>query len=371
MVIESRLLHFFLGGETFEEGEEYLQFRFRLLYILMLNGLFFNTTFLLADAWDQMRLGELHLTMTRFYSLVTLILLIAIYGGKERFPVVAWTYAVLGYVQFVSALFFVPGDEMRVVWFFLQISGVYIMLGQWPGFFTTVASIAAIHIANHYLSVPFSQHAVATLTLGLGASGVMFHAYCSRSVSFHRGMVASNIRLRQLSSQDPLTGLMNARAYYALADRMIALATRKGEPFAVLFIDLDHFKSINDRFGHEAGDAVLKEAAACLADAIRQSDALGRIGGEEFSMFLPNITREEAMRLAEKVRRDLEERMPDIGTTRLKITASIGMAMNHPGHRTFAEIQGQADQAMYRAKAAGRNRVTCFEELEQGQSEQK
>ncbi|MBF0273551.1 MAG: GGDEF domain-containing protein [Magnetococcales bacterium] len=317
--------------------------------------------FLLAEGTGVVQLGAIHLGVTQAYFVIASGLLYWMWGHKERFLPTAWVFAMLGNVQFLSALLFVPHDELRVVWFFLQISGVYIILGQWPGFWNTVGSVAAIHVANPYLIVPFSTHALATLTLSLGASGVVFHAYCSRSISFYERMVESNALMRRLSTLDPLTGLMNARAYYALADRLIRLSVRNETPFAVLFIDLDHFKSINDRFGHEAGDTVLKETSACLSRLIRQSDALGRIGGEEFSMFLSNIDQEEAVRLAEKLRRDIEELMPQIGETRLKITASIGVAMNRSNQMTFAEIQGQADQAMYRAKAGGRNRVTCFE----------
>ncbi len=89
-----------------------------------------------------------------------------------------------------------------------------------------------------------------------------------------------------------MTGLFNARAYYALCDNALSQATRSGNYFAMLFVDLDHFKSINDRFGHEAGDAVLKSVSACPRANVRQSDIVGRIGGEEFSVLLPNTDQE-------------------------------------------------------------------------------
>lgn len=358
---KSQFVHFLLGGAEFEEDEEYLQFQFRFLYILMLNGLVFNSAILVSDGLGVMKLGTAHLVMTHAYSLVSLLLMVLVWGRKERFFRVAWSYVVLNFLQFVSALLFVTADEMRVVWFFLQISGVYILLGAWPGMVNTLVTILAIHGVNQYLQPPLSSHALATLTLSLGAAGVVFHVYSSRSVSFHRRMVESNLQLRKLSTEDPLTGLLNARAYYALVDRLIRLSTRNGASFAVLFIDLDHFKSINDRYGHEAGDTVLKETAACLKRLIRHSDALGRIGGEEFSIFLSTITPEEALKFAEKLRSDIERLMPRIEAMPLRITASIGVAMNQTEPLTFAEIQGQADQAMYRAKAAGRNRVTLFD----------
>ena len=116
----------------------------------------------------------------------------------------------------------------------------------------------------------------------------------------------ANDQLRVQAARDPLTGVMNARAYYAATERLITLSLRTGKPFSVLFVDLDHFKSINDRYGNEAGDIVLKEVPASLAKNARDCDALGRIGGEEFSLFLPNTDLVGAEVVAEKLRTAIE-----------------------------------------------------------------
>jgi diguanylate cyclase (GGDEF)-like protein len=165
-----------------------------------------------------------------------------------------------------------------------------------------------------------------------------------------------------------LTGVLNARAYYQRCDALISLALREQIPFSVLFLDLDHFKSINDTHGHDAGDTVLKAVASCLSGSVRQSDEVGRIGGEEFSIFLPNTDLEGARRLAETIRESIELLMPDTGQQRLKITASIGVADSKAEHQTMRAIQQSADAAMYVAKAAGRNRVSCFQDIVQGES---
>ena len=130
-----------------------------------------------------------------------------------------------------------------------------------------------------------------------------------------------------------------------------------------MFIDLDHFKSVNDTYGHAAGDIVLRTVAECLSKNIRKSDSLGRIGGEEFSIFLPNTEMKGAVDLAEKARRAIESLMPDIGDQRLKITASIDVARNEHGQQTMKDIQHQTEQAMYEAKGKGRNRVSSFQEM--------
>ena len=120
---------------------------------------------------------------------------------------------------------------------------------------------------------------------------------------------------------------------------------------------------INDRYGHEAGDVVLKEVSLCLSNNSRGSDVVGRIGGEEFSIFLPDTDATGAIFLAEKIRADIEALMPTIGEIKLRVTASIGVAQNLPEHISISDVQREADQAMYKAKAQGRNRVTCLATL--------
>jgi diguanylate cyclase (GGDEF)-like protein len=110
----------------------------------------------------------------------------------------------------------------------------------------------------------------------------------ARALSFHRRMQAASRDLERLASLDPLTGLLNARAFRAQGEACIASMRRSGLPCAVLFIDLDHFKSINDRHGHAAGDEVLRAVAELLQARLRRSDLLGRIGGEEFAVVLPD-----------------------------------------------------------------------------------
>ena len=108
---------------------------------------------------------------------------------------------------------------------------------------------------------------------------------------------------------------------------------------------------------------MLKSVADCLVKSIRNSDALGRIGGEEFSIFLPNTNMKGATDLAEHFRMSIEALMPDVGSGQRKITASIGVARNQHSDQLMLDIQRQADQAMYKAKAGGRNRVSSFDDL--------
>jgi diguanylate cyclase (GGDEF)-like protein len=240
---------------------------------------------------------------------------------------------------------------------------VYILLGQKAGMVISVLTVFGLAIGNSYLSNPYSPNAIATGLVSLTYLAIFFHVYGSRSISYFSRMRDANRSLHELASHDMLTSLLNARTYYQKCDALISLAEREQTPFSVLFIDLDHFKSINDTHGHDAGDIVLKAVAACLKQSIRQSDEIGRIGGEEFSIFLPNTNLAGARQLAETIRQAVEALMPDIGQHRLKITASIGVADNNNQHKSMRAIQQSADAAMYVAKASGRNRVSCFDEL--------
>ncbi|GHC61475.1 GGDEF domain-containing protein [Neogemmobacter tilapiae] len=145
---------------------------------------------------------------------------------------------------------------------------------------------------------------------------------------------------------DPLTGVLNRRGF----ERRTA---RDGSG-AVLHFDLDHFKAINDRLGHDAGDQVLQDVARLVADGLRQDDVLARFGGEEFVVFLSDVSAEEARLAAERLRRAIAENIRAGGAA---VTASVGVSH---GAGTLAERIARADQATYLSKNTGRNRVTVL-----------
>ncbi len=157
------------------------------------------------------------------------------------------------------------------------------------------------------------------------------------------------------AATDALTGLPNRRAINDTLKRMLAQSARTVSPMAVLLIDLDHFKKINDTFGHEEGDAVLAAVGDILASTVRASDFVGRNGGEEFVALLPDTAEEDALGVAEKLRSAIEAvKLARVDRT---ITASFGVAI-HPDVASEPEnLLRLADRALYVAKAAGRNRV--------------
>lgn len=164
--------------------------------------------------------------------------------------------------------------------------------------------------------------------------------------------------LEYLTVHDPLTGLLNRRFLEEEVVKEIARAERYRSPLSFLIVDIDHFKKINDRYGHKMGDLALCHLAALLAEKIRESDCLARFGGEEFVLILPDTGTEQARMLAEKLRQQVENHPLQItGGSHRRLTISIGIS-NYPQNGTdWDELFKAADRALYRAKEEGRNRV--------------
>lgn len=170
-------------------------------------------------------------------------------------------------------------------------------------------------------------------------------------------MAMEELELRNRATRDALTGCLSRRAFRDEAGRTIALSLRHGLPLSVIVFDLDHFKSVNDTFGHAAGDEVLKVAASTVGRTMRRSDVLGRLGGEEFAVLLSNTDLAGAFEAAERMRNALAERPVDIGAGKtLAVTASFGVAAIGNGIGDIDALLGRADAGLYIAKRSGRNR---------------
>lgn len=171
----------------------------------------------------------------------------------------------------------------------------------------------------------------------------------------------SQEQLALSARMDYLTGIFNRRAIEDLGTRAISAARRHGVPLAILVVDLDHFKDVNDQHGHECGDNALVESVRRMRECLRSEDLVGRQGGEEFVVVMPDIDLGSAHAAAERLRRgfaDQPMRIQD-GEREIeaRLTVSVGVAALEPGDQQFSHLLRRADRAMYAAKAAGRNRV--------------
>lgn len=167
---------------------------------------------------------------------------------------------------------------------------------------------------------------------------------------------ALEVELRVLATTDALTGLYNRRRFLELGDYEVQRGQRTRRGLALLILDIDHFKSVNDQHGHAAGDEVLRRFALVCKTGLRAVDSIGRVGGEEFAILLPETPLEEACCIAERIRADVAQcPMPGAAET-LHVTVSIGAAGIREGE-TFEQLLARADTRLYAAKHAGRNQV--------------
>jgi diguanylate cyclase (GGDEF)-like protein len=175
-------------------------------------------------------------------------------------------------------------------------------------------------------------------------------------------LATDEFELRLLATKDSLTGALTRRAFKEQAHRAVALALRQHQDLSCLVMDLDHFKAINDTHGHPAGDLVLARTAKACAASLRETDLLGRIGGEEFAVLLPGTTSGGALEVAEKLRSAVESLVFTFGPKPLRVTSSFGAASLGPaGVKELDALLQNADRALYQAKTNGRNRSVLWQ----------
>ena len=182
-----------------------------------------------------------------------------------------------------------------------------------------------------------------------------YYAAIERDLTEHKKL---QFALEAMARTDGLTGLANHQAFMEQAKNEFSRARRYSRSLSVIMIDIDHFKLINDKHGHAAGDQVLRQLGQRCHNRLRDSDFLGRIGGEEFALLLPDTPQDNALYVAERMRKQLGKTSIELdnGIT-LNITASFGVAAMNENDRDFNAVLQRADAAMYEAKHAGRNQV--------------
>jgi diguanylate cyclase (GGDEF)-like protein len=235
--------------------------------------------------------------------------------------------------------------------FGLSFAAMYWALGQSP--------VTGLLLATERLYSGFAA------VLGVVLSLVLWHRFTTAELlrikvqAQRLQLELQNNQLQDMAMLDALTGLLNRRAFEVQAVQAISRTRRDGTSLAALMLDLDHFKRINDQYGHPAGDAVIRFTADVLRASVRDSDLVARVGGEEFMVLLPVTSPEAAFEVAEKIRQRVSQTPQTLtATERFHISASLGVACFAPGKiASFESLYAQADRALYEAKRLGRNRV--------------
>jgi diguanylate cyclase (GGDEF)-like protein len=238
---------------------------------------------------------------------------------------------------------------------------------RWPrrtmGIFLTIYSVVEFIRVGIYLATGKMPDVVAPWVEN--ASGCVYVVSCAALPLAFIWMMNARllVHLSRLTMVDPLTELLNRRGLQAAAEEELARYARSQQDFAVVVLDLDYFKQINDHFGHEGGDAVLCGVSLFLRNMVRETDVVSRMGGEEFVLFLPGTSASAAFAIIERLRIALMEHSFPMGTRQARVTASFGITVSAGReYPTWERLQHEADLALYAAKRAGRNNCRFYEE---------
>ena len=215
-----------------------------------------------------------------------------------------------------------------------------------------VSSTVESTLASWYWQVLLGALALLVITLWGGT-------FAMKLVGALRKIEESTRELQLLATQDAATGLFNRRYLMETGQHELARTQRYGSPMALLMLDIDHFKHVNDTWGHHVGDRVLHGVAQVMKAAVRDQDTVGRLGGEEFAVVVPETDRAGVLAIAERMRAAVEATplALDVDVTPVRVTVIIGVTEAYAGNDTFEEAMVRADRALYRAKESGRNRV--------------
>ena len=279
--------------------------------------------------------------------------------------------SIVGAIMLASGFFTYvePSLHIRLVissFYFASLNGLCAVIlaryGGWRGVMVSVSGFALLGLAlfmrGAYLLVhvdPDEAHGSTVLALSLLV--VPLAQVCISFGLIILVMQRYAERLRQLSTLDPLTGALNRAGLEMQGKRVAQRTLRNGRSLAVLMIDADHFKTINDTYGHPVGDEVLRHMVRLLKSELRPHDLLARYGGEEFVMVLDGVRLQDAARIADRLRRRIEEELVGVDHVTVRYTASVGVACSDEHGHDLVQLISAGDAAMYNAKRSGRNRV--------------
>lgn len=248
------------------------------------------------------------------------------------------------------------------VWLFVLMPVAYILLGMYRGILVsflliTIVALASLYFYPTWHPAPFTPASIINITAaGLFVLALLGYFEYMRSESMAI-IAAKNMELMRMAGTDYLTGLLNRRAFFELSMKELQRSRRYGHAFVIVSFDLDHFKQINDTYGHDAGDAVLRSLAELLDRELRESDFAARFGGEEFVLFLTESTLEEGLAISNRLRERVAAMNTAFGEATIRVTASFGVAECTHEDTTVDTVITRADFALLNAKRNGRNAV--------------
>ncbi|MCJ8007409.1 GGDEF domain-containing protein [Lederbergia wuyishanensis] len=275
-------------------------------------------------------------------------------------------YKILGIIIFTSflpiilALLFFNDEAYNFLWSLLFIPGFLIII-TYPKraiAIITILGYICVEIFTQYYFLDIGDSSAVRLKVLI--MNPLVNAIILFSVAYYRIKVKiMTDQLHDLVIHDPLTGIYNRRYFDLFLESSVSEYEKSGKSFQLIYFDIDHFKMINDQYGHPCGDHILKGLTRIINNQIRGLDIFFRIGGEEFAIFLPETSIKTAESVANRLRRVIDETSFDYNCTPIKVTISIGIAQYNG--EEIQKLINRVDSALYRAKTNGRNQVVVFE----------
>lgn len=287
---------------------------------------------------------------------VSTVLFFGVWRLKTTTTLQQWIYAYLValFAFFLLIMLLPEASVSAFVWVLMMPVLAYLLLGKREGMIISVPFMLAGGVIYYiHLGQVGSAHALIDL-LNMVLCGVLMlvfiHFYEVRREQAEQ-------RLVNMAQTDALTGLANRSNFQSTLGRTIAECERSGTGFALVIMDIDHFKIVNDTLGHDAGDCVLKNLGHCLTERLRSTDFVARLGGEEFGLILRDVKPADAFELMDELRQRIAERKLAYGEADIRVTASFGIAQWPDHGRDAGSLFRVADRCLYSGKRAGRNRV--------------
>ena len=278
----------------------------------------------------------------QFFSALTIVLLT---GGIE-------SSALIWFPFLPAIMVFMNGIKNAVIWLALSIF-LFLYL-----YFVQSLNLNTVIIGHSTITDRFLDIIMMAFTAILVISGIDI----SRKRTFKK-LEDTQSELKILATTDPLTGLFNRRCFEDRAEAEIKRSIRYNKSLTVIMADLDHFKKINDNFGHKVGDHALKEVAKIIRKSLRDIDLIGRYGGEEFIMLFPELDQTTSLTVAERLRKEIENTVISVKERTVKITVSLGITELSKGSKySLDTLTHRADEALYKSKDNGRNMITIWDE---------
>ncbi len=346
------------SGFSFGEGEDILRFRFRMLNIMLLTGMVAMFAFWLLDHLEINLMVEPHLRIIVLTGILCFLSLIWLRQSKEYYKRVVFVTICTLLLSFTSALIYVPNDEFRMIWFVIGTIAGHLALNNRFGLFIATLSIAIIFISSEIFSLNLGTQTLTTVVISLLIINRFLSSYIDKFDSYEALLLQKNRELMALINIDELTGIMSRRFFMDVSEHYFSGSRRTKTHMSLMMLDIDHFKMINDNYGHNTGDEMLKIFGTTISKHLRKSDVFARLGGEEFGIILFDTDLKGASILAEYLRNAIDDLSYQEGSNTVTMTTSIGVAELSEDDKGFNDMLRRADNALYRSKRDGRNRVS-------------